>query len=86
MGTKRRDSSSKLMLRFAKAIEDRETLIPCDACHGKGTRLIEHRTGTYRQIACKWCRKGLTDRVMAKMFERWLRIFAYNRKLGRCHD
>jgi len=48
--------------------------MPCQACDGHGSRLVEYPTGGYRQLACKWCDNGFTDKVTAAMFRRWLNI------------
>lgn len=84
MGTRRRESDSRLLLRITKALEDRDTLIPCQACGGSGDHLIEYPKGGYRQVACKWCSKGFTDKETARMFQRWLRIARHNKSKGLC--
>jgi hypothetical protein len=84
MGTRRRESSSKLILRLAKAVDDRETLMPCLACKGVGRQIVESNIGTYRQTPCQWCHNGMTDRITARMFARWLRILEHNQRAGRC--
>lgn len=77
MGTRRRESQSNLIVRITKAIDDRDTLLPCPACGGDGLQLVESATG-YRKITCSWCDSGLTDRITVRMFERWLRIKRVN--------
>jgi len=77
VGTRRRESQSRLILRITKAIEDRDTLLPCPACEGEGLQLVESATG-YRKITCRWCDDGHIDKLTAKMYARWLRIKAVN--------
>lgn len=77
MGTRRRESKSRLLLRITKAIEDRDTLLYCRACGGDGLELLETATG-YRKIPCKWCEDGFVDKVSASLYVRWLRIKAIN--------
>ncbi len=79
MGTRRRQTTSRLTLRLTEAIEERDTLIPCEACEGAGTRIIDYPDGFYRQVACKWCQHGYTDKTMAGMFTRWLKIRQVNK-------
>jgi len=57
-----------------KALEDRDTLVPCEACEHSGMRLVEYPGGGYRQLECQWCDNGFTDKESAGMFQRWLRI------------
>lgn len=80
VGTRRRESDSRLIVRLTEALEKRDTLIPCLACDGAGTRIVEYPDGGYRQIGCKWCQHGFTDKVTAAMFVRWRRI----RKANKC--
>jgi hypothetical protein len=61
-------------------MDDRDTLIPCQACDGHGSRLVEFPTGGYRQLACQWCDNGFTDKVTAAMFRRWLNLVRVNTK------
>ena len=67
-----------MILRLTKTMEDRDTLLPCDACGGKGSRIEEEENGCYKQVNCNWCHEGFTDRPTAKMFLRWKRILKVN--------
>lgn len=60
----------------------RDTLMPCVACEGSGTRVVETDTA-YRQMPCRWCEgAGVWTELAAKMFVRWLAIAAHARKAG----
>lgn len=84
MGTKRKESDSKLKLRLTQATKDRDTLVPCEACQASGYRLIERVDGTYRQVSCKWCDGGLATPMLAIMFRRWQAILKHNLDAGLC--
>ncbi len=81
VGTRRRQSTSRLTLRITEDPENRDTLIPCDACEGTGTRILDYPDGLYRQVPCKWCHHGFTDKATAEMWARWLQI----KKANKCH-
>jgi hypothetical protein len=68
-----------MILRLTKSMEDRDTLVACDACGGKGSRIEEDDKGRYKQVNCNWCQEGFTDRQTAYMFLRWKRILRANR-------
>jgi len=68
------------LLRLTKSMDDRDTLVPCQACEGEGMRLLEYENGSYRRILCNWCDRGYTDKETARMFDRWLRILKFNQE------
>lgn len=84
MGTKRREAQSRRLIRLTKAFNNRETLQPCEACEGQGSRILEFANGTYRRVECGWCENGLTDKNTVLMFARWKRIVAAHTKSGHC--
>jgi len=85
MGSKREQSSQRLLLRSTLPDQDQETLIPCPACDGQGYQSRERPGVSYAVIACPWCEtKGLIDHTMRRVFLRWLRIYNVNRLYGRC--
>jgi hypothetical protein len=59
-------------------MNERDTLIPCQACGGEGSRLLEYDNGSYRRISCNWCDRGFTDKETAGMLRRWQRILKAN--------
>ena len=65
-------------MRLTEESAERDTLVPCLACHGTEKRTVEYRDGSYRQFDCVWCSNGYMDKTTAKMFARWLRIRAAN--------
>lgn len=80
MGTRRRASKGRLLLRITKAVSLRDTLLPCPACKQTGKRFVEYLDGNYRLIDCRWCDSGMTDRESYAMFARWERIVRHNPK------
>lgn len=80
MGTKRKEAQGRRLIRLTKAVENRDTLLNCEACEGVGSRIIESDDdGRYRKIPCNWCDKGLTDKDTAALFTRWQSILIANR-------
>ncbi len=73
MGTKRKESQIRRLVRLTKAFAERETLLPCPACDRSGFKLVESAE-TYRRVSCNWCEEGLTDIQTVSMFARWERI------------
>lgn len=80
MGSKRRESESRRLIRLTKAMEQRDTLRACEACSGEGARIVEYDDGTYRRVKCNWCEGGMTDKNTARMYGRWKKILAANAK------
>lgn len=69
-------SSDRLKLDF----KDRDTLLPCPACHEKGYILINSATGGYSSRKCRWCDGlGNTLREAIKLFIRWEKIRKFNK-------
>lgn len=84
MGTERKQSSGRLRVRLSQPPNIRNTLIPCPACEGQGSKVHEsgHR---YWAKVCKWCEGlGMVDDRMYKMFRRWLGIYHKGILSGRC--
>lgn len=70
-------------LRMNKAISDRETLMPCQACSGNGYRVADDDHGRYRRFFCKWCDgTGLAAKAVTQMFKRAKRISSFMRKVS----
>jgi DNA-directed RNA polymerase subunit RPC12/RpoP len=78
MGSKRRKSQDRLSQRELVGPDDRDTLLPCEACGAQGQIIVE-QDGRYAGIKCRWCDgKTLVEPVMVAMWRRWLRIVAAN--------
>jgi hypothetical protein len=80
VGTRRRESDSRLLVRLTENVEVRDTLVPCHACDGSGNKVIEYKDGSYRQLPCPWCMSGYMDKATAKMYARWKNI----RRVNKC--
>ncbi len=81
----RSKSSDKLKARKTLPPEERETLLPCEACAGKGTYTFELGVGRYKMKQCRWCQGvGCVPKLMLKAYVRWQRILRFNRMQGAC--
>ena len=92
MGKRRKDSDRFKLERLSKPEEQRDTLNPCEACGGRGTRKVKRVVevdSVYRtvdvELACNWCKgSGSVTKELAKAFYRWTKILRHNRAAGRC--
>lgn len=85
MGSQTKRSSSRALARVFVPSTERETLIPCPACEGRGNNVTERGEGRYQMLRCRWCDgKCFVDHAMHRVFKRWLRILNHNRLRNRC--
>jgi hypothetical protein len=69
-----------------EARREQPTLLPCPACGGSGSILLEAPDGaSYRMRACRWCEGlGCVGAKVASKFQRWTRLLRWAKLTGRC--
>jgi len=85
VGSVKQKSSAGMRIRLSLPPDGRVTLIPCLSCEGTETKTTEFDIGKYKISKCKWCDgTGVMDKLMVKLFKRWLGIWNFNRIKGSC--
>jgi DnaJ-class molecular chaperone len=80
VGNLRKSSSDRIRIRALQEVDDRETLLPCDACKGQGYSIHEKIDGCYVMKKCKWCQGlGAVVPEMLVAFRRWKNIMKCNK-------
>jgi hypothetical protein len=86
MGSLRRNSDANIKLQSIWPVEERDTMVTCPVCGGTKVKAIDGLfPSEYILIPCKWCNGlGSVTKKINEIFNRWTRIYSYNKLHGRC--
>jgi DnaJ-class molecular chaperone len=80
VGNLRKKLNSQIQLRSLQDTDERNTLLPCDACTGQGYRVQEKDGRRYTMKPCIWCQgMGAVIPEIAAAFRRWKNIMKCNK-------